>query len=439
MMDEIWKARRSGNELKRERDHRTPYERDRARLIHSKAFRRLQAKTQVLGIGEGDFHRTRLTHSMEVAQIATGLVQQLSQHSYESPLPLPERDLIETIAIAHDFGHPPFGHSGEIALNYAMREYGGFEGNGQSLRLLSRLETHTPPFGLDLTRRSLLGVLKYPRPFSEAQMFDSPPEAKAISLPKKNWKPPKCYLDTEKEIVTWLLSPISSLDREHFIEWEAPPIATKHGKTKYKSFDCSIMEIADDIAYGVHDLEDAIALGLVSRDDWNDALQKNTFYRDWPKSVGIPLDQIGEQLFTSEARKIAIGGIVHAMMISTHCERMGIFECAILDFRAVLNQHAREFLSVLQGLISERVIPRQTVQSLEYRGRYMVAQLFEALSSSPESLLPTQFAESVKAANSKQQRNRIVCDYIAGMTDHYATRIYQRLFIPGMGSVFEKL
>ena len=146
---------------------RSEYDRDEARVIHSAAFRRLQSKTQVLGLGESDFYRTRLTHSMEVAQIGRGLVQYLKENGdRETKIHLPCTSLISAICLAHDIGHPPFGHGGEVALNYCMRDYGGFEGNGQTLRILSKLEKYTDGFGINPTRRMLLGVLKYPVSYS---------------------------------------------------------------------------------------------------------------------------------------------------------------------------------------------------------------------------------------------------------------------------------
>ena len=159
---------RQHTEPARSNDSRTTYDRDRSRLIHSPSFRRLQAKTQVLDITEGEYHRTRLTHSMEVSQIARGLVQQLQQDYVGSELAdvLPPIELIETVAFAHDLGHPPFGHNGEVALNYKMQQpayghvgdesvLGGFEGNGQSLRLLTHLERRPVGAGLNLTRRKI--------------------------------------------------------------------------------------------------------------------------------------------------------------------------------------------------------------------------------------------------------------------------------------------
>jgi len=148
---------------------------------------------------------------MEVAQIGRGIVYQLlALYAYSSDMgivdSLPTPALIETIGFGHDLGHPPFGHSGEIALNYMMRNAGGFEGNGQSLRILARLELHTETyegkFGLDLSRRALLGILKYPAPFSKVNRGPfAPPVSKFSQLRANLWKPPKCYLDTERDMV----------------------------------------------------------------------------------------------------------------------------------------------------------------------------------------------------------------------------------------------
>src|SRR5690606_8443661 len=235
------------------------------RVIHSASFRRLQGKTQILNLGDSDFYRTRLTHSLEVAQIAAGLAQQLAQNfpGHPAVAALPGRNLIQAIACAHDLGHPPFGHGGEVALNYCMREHGGFEGNGQTLRLLSRLETYSASAGANLSRRTLLGVLKYPVAYSTVYQPGRVPRLRSDtvfvrSIDVQASAPPKCYLDTESSVVEWILSPLRPEDRAAFVEWEERP--GRHGRALHKSLDCSIMDVADDIAYGVHDLEDAIAL-----------------------------------------------------------------------------------------------------------------------------------------------------------------------------------
>lgn len=269
----IWEQTRVREARRDNADCRTQYSREYARLIHSSAFRRLQSKTQVLGLGESDFYRTRLTHSLEVMQIGGGIVDSLrtklksgSKREQNINNYLPDDKLIEAICLAHDLGHPPFGHGGEIALNYCMLDYEGFEGNGQTLRILSKLEKFKRGHGINPSRRLLLGVLKYPAPYS-ATVNQSiyPTESDRHStlfchLKSKNLKPPKCFLDDEKDVVDWILSELSASDRKLF--GQVNSIHEKHHETKYKGFDTSIMEIADDIAYGAHDLEDGIALGL---------------------------------------------------------------------------------------------------------------------------------------------------------------------------------
>ena len=161
---ELWEQRRSGGSPDRLKDHRSPYQRDRARVLHSEAFRRLQAKTQVHDVGSHDFHRTRLTHSLEVAQIGSGILAQLTRKQPQEMAPIAtETALIESLCLAHDLGHPPFGHGGEVALNYLMHEHGGFEGNGQTFRIVTKLEPYTKSKGMDLSRRTLLGTTQIPR------------------------------------------------------------------------------------------------------------------------------------------------------------------------------------------------------------------------------------------------------------------------------------
>src|SRR5688572_31103284 len=190
---------RFGADAARPSEVRTDYERDRARLIHSAAFRRLQGKTQVMGVGEGDFHRTRLTHSIECAQVGSGLLDQLlrSQGSVPDDLKkwMPPRALVEASCFAHDLGHPPFGHAGEQSLFREMRQHGGFEGNAHTLRVIARLEKYNAAdWGINPTRRLILGVLKYPACYSTFEFTNEE---------KFQWKPPKCYFDEESEIVAW--------------------------------------------------------------------------------------------------------------------------------------------------------------------------------------------------------------------------------------------
>jgi len=441
---EAWAARRSGSELHcPQGDYRDSFSRDRARVIHSAAFRRLQAKTQVLGIGEGDFHRTRLTHSMEAAQIARGIVRALQANkSTGQPWAawLPNPNLIETIALAHDLGHPPFGHGGEIALNYVMRDAGGFEGNGQTLRLLARTEAHTDGFGLDLTRRSLLGVLKYPVSYERARRTrPSSPPSSPRQLSRNDWKPPKCYMATEQDVIDWILHPFSDNDRLELAALKAEPTDTSHGKSKRHAFDTGIMELGDDIAYGIHDFEDAIALRLVDKTGW--AGIACAVDREWARTVGLAdFDKLEAELFdgSSHARKRAIGGLVHALIVSVEVSEDAALEHPLLRYQAALPEPARKFLDSFRSLVAERVIKTPQVQTLEYRGQQIVLHLFEALSGDPQRLLKANFALEHGAASSIDAKLRVICDYVAGMTDEYATRMYERLFVPRQGQFSDR-
>ena len=433
--------RRAPVGVNRKDDQREEYERDRARVIHSSAFRRLQAKTQILGVLEGDFHRTRLTHSMEVSQIGRGLVLSLLWRYPALTDILPGLEQIETTGLAHDLGHPPFGHGGEAALNYAMSKFGGFEGNAQTLRILTKLESHTPGHGLDLTRRALLGILKYPAPYSKLQRTELPEEnVKSVESDLHwEWQPPKCYLDAEQEALKWILDPLSESDKNNFCR-QTPPTQKNHGCTLYKALDSSLMNLADDIAYGVHDFEDGIVLRLLTREHWQEVVQ----YLDSKWAEDNDLLQIEKKLFNygenaGHDRKKAVGSIVHALISSVELKLNELFEEPLLCWNAVLPEEAQLFLKSLKETVFRHVIQLNTVQAATFRGRKIVMSLFEALSSEPEMLLPDSFQILWKESKSEQDQNRIVCDYIAGMTDQYANRFYERLFLPGHGSVFDRL
>lgn len=363
-----WQQRRSGTTKGRLNDTRSQYDRDRARIIHSAAFRRLQAKTQVFGLGHSDFYRTRLTHTMEVAQIARGIVQHLCSIDPANKKFLPPLDVIEAIAFAHDLGHPPFGHGGEVALNYAMREFGGFEGNGQSLRLIARIEPHTDGYGIDPTRRTQLGILKYPRPYSEARRRKLPRRASRFTQVKASeWKPPKCYLDSERDVVDWILAPFTAEDRDEFVRWdpESVPTDTANGKTLYKALDTTIMELADDIAYGVHDFEDAVALDLM--DERMGHLIFDDIDKEWAKTVAIHPNTLLAELFlpSNEGgnRKRAIGTLVHALISSITLVARGRFASPHLELKATLSAPAGKLLSAMQKAFETYVIGHSSVRT----------------------------------------------------------------------------
>ncbi len=436
-----WKERRAPAGIQRQEDQREEYERDRARVIHSSAFRRLQAKTQILGVLEGDFHRTRLTHSMEVAQIGRGLVLNLQKRFPELNDLLPRLEQIETTGLAHDLGHPPFGHGGETALNSAMADYGGFEGNGQTLRILTRLESHTPENGLDLTRRTLLGVLKYPAPYSNL-CITSPPETTDQSVDlnfQHTWEPPKCFLDTEQEVFNWILAPLSNSDQVRFCEY-THPTRHSHGRSVHKALDTSLMNLADDIAYGIHDFEDGIVLRLLTPEHWQEVAQQ--LDQKWAEKNDLL--KIETKLFTRTdnsgySRRQAVGALVHALISSAELKLNEEFEEPLLGWNVVLPEEPQRFLKALKEMVSRHVIQLNTVQAATFKGRKIVLSLFNALSAEPEMLLPSSFQLLWKEAKSDLQQKRIICDFIAGMTDQYANRFFERLFLPGHGSVFDRI
>ncbi|MCS3940342.1 dGTPase [Salinibacter ruber] len=437
-LEEKWTHRRSGGAPDRPEDPRSPYERDRSRLMHTSGFRRLQGKTQVLGVEESDFHRTRLTHSMEVAQIARGLVHILKER-YPDNQHIPSYSLIEATALGHDIGHPPHGHSGEIALNYVMRDHGGFEGNAQTLRLLGRQELYSDDYGLDLTRRALLGVLKYPASYSRVRQRKWPdPPSSPSELKRDNWTPPKCYFDEDQEIVDWILDPLPIEDREAFQSLSKTPSADGNGETQHKSLDASIMDVADDVAYGVHDLEDAIKLDLIEEQDLREKIEE-TLDPDWAKTVGISdPGTLAENLSRTSSRKQAVGKLVHAFLQSTRLDKKDTFDSPLLDLTVHMEEPARDFLNALDDLKVEKVIGRATTQQMEYRGRLLIVRLFEALASDPERLLKSWYREQYgrhEEAGDDRAAQRVICDYIAGMTDEYATEVYERLYTPGSGRV----
>lgn len=433
-----WGARRVPA-AERPNDSRDCWERDRSRVVHSSAFRRLQGKTQVLGIGEGDFHRTRLTHSMEVAQIGRGIVLHLRRaHEDQEPVQriLPTLTLIEVAGFAHDLGHPPYGHGGERALHSVMRPHGGFESNAQSLRILTRLQSHTPDHGLNLTRRALLAILKYPVPYSRLDDSTQPLSGDGAASATLMGSPPKCHFDSEREVVDWILRPFSASDRRLLDEIDT---ARTPPRAAHRSLDCRIMELADDISYGVHDFEDAVVLGLLDRDHW-------TIRPDLLAAAGVCpqeksevfLDDIFERrrgLRTGRRRR-AIGALVHALVTASAIKEDPLFEDPLLRWRVTLPPEADELLQTLQALLVRHVIDHPNVQTLETRGRHMVLRLFEALRVDPRRLLRPSFV--IQGENTGDW-DRAICDFIAGMTDGYAARLYERLFIPRHGSIFERL
>ena len=446
MDNKIWQERKftPSNEEKKG-DVRSEWERDYARLIHSSAFRRLQAKTQVLGLGESDFYRTRLTHSMEVAQIGIGILKFLQEKystNNEIKCALPTSALMGSICLAHDIGHPPFGHGGEVALNICMRGFGGFEGNGQTLRILSKLDKYTASNGMNPTRRLLLGVLKYPVNYSKLLVPDAYEELRQPKWLSKASKqhPPKCYLDDEEDLVNnWVLKPFASDERESFLAFEKDP-KTGHMKTKFHSLDTSIMELADDISYSLHDFEDAISLGMITLLDWK---KHNRGFEYKFNNCDINFETLTDNLFGEESykRKNAIGSLVNALITNTYVKDAGVPNAVspLIKWNAYLEENHEVMREHIFKLVKQKVIKSTNVQQLELKGQKIVIELFEALDSDPTRLLPSVTKLRYESASSPTEQKRVICDYVSGMTDDYAARLYEKIYYPHKGSIFDRL
>lgn len=436
-MDKVWLERRLEKVSKRQQDHRDPFQRDRARILHSAAFRRLQSKTQVMGSGQSDFYRTRLTHSLEAAQIGSGITAQLrGKYPTICQALFPATDsLIEAICLAHDIGHPPFGHGGEVALHYMMRDHGGFEGNGQTFRIVARLEPFSEHHGMNLCRRTLLGLMKYPKVLEQ---LNKPIRQNAIDnfrqLKTSEWQPPKGLYSDDSEIIDWLLTSLSLTDRELFQQVESRDNC--HHKTKFKSLDCSIMELADDIAYGIHDLEDAIVTGIVNQGDFESHVINKLKLLDDPW-LNEYSQTLTAKLFSEQhhLQKDAIGDLVNYLITAIELTDLNElnhninFEEKLLRYNATLPTITMQALQIFKDFVYNFVIKQTGIQRLEYRGQQIVMELFEALSSDPMRLLPSNSAKRWQhALNNNDNAHRVIADYVAGMTDEYASRLHQTLF-----------
>jgi len=446
-----WTQRYSDHlDAKPSRSARIVWQRDRARVIHSASFRRLQAKTQIFGLSDSDFYRTRLTHSMEVAQIGSGLVEQLltvgmdKQEGEANYVDwLPSFYLMEAICLAHDLGHPPFGHGGEVALNYMMRHYGGFEGNAQTFRILSKLGEYTPDNGLDLSRRTALGVLKYPAIYNDVistnteylAQLQQPQVDDFRTLQMNKWLPPKSLYLEEREEFDWVLAPFSAADKLNFTELANSK--SGHRKTQHKSFDTTLMELADDIAYGIHDLEDAVAMHLVPRGLWEAEVMETPIFQKY-KLWGADLSK---NLFScsSKDRKHAISKIVGVMIESVHIHEDLAFEHPLLRYQAQLGEGETAVLELLKKFVFQRVISLPEVKQMEYKGQLIVLELFKSLRANPKALLSGRAYRKYQRADTEQAKQRVIADYIGGMTNTYASRLYAKLFTPTQGSIFDRL
>ena len=390
---------------------RTDFARDRARLLHSSALRRLAAKTQVLSPAAGlDFARNRLTHSLEVAQVGRELATSLGL----------EPDVVDTACLAHDLGHPPFGHNGERALNTWAEDIGGFEGNAQTLRILTKLEPKVfgadgSAYGLNLTRASLDASCKYPWP-----------AAQAVTDPGGRAK--YGFFDDDGDAFVWLRQ--GAPDRQRCIESE-------------------VMDLSDDIAYSVHDFEDAIVNEYIdpaflsaraghssliaavqawagadfTLDDMSQAFDRLAAHRLWMSSWDGSRRDLGKlKNFTSQM-------IGHFAQSATQATREAYPQSSLIRFNAsvVVPHEVAAEIAVLKGVVAAFVMASDSRQPIYRKQRDVLTDLADELFRQGPDALDRGFADDWQLADNDAGRKRVIVDQVASLTDQSALAWHERL------------
>ncbi len=358
---------------------RTPFQRDRDRIIHATAFRRLKQKTQVFVAHEGDHYRTRLTHSLEVAQIARSAARTLGL----------DEDLAEAMALAHDLGHPPFGHAGEDQLHESMGDYDGFDHNAQTLRIVTKLERRYPAFdGLNLTWELLEGLVKHNGPLTGP--------------------------DTRIEML-----PAAFRDFEHIEDLEPG---------QYAGPEAQLAALADDIAYNNHDIDDGINAGLFTIEDMLDL----PLVGDVFAAVRGDYPDLENTLVVYEAVRRLIGVWINDLVGETQRRIKEHKPESAADVRAMerplvaFSDELQEQQMALRGFLHERMYKHYKVNRMRSQAKRILSDLFDVFFDEPDTLPPPWRADANAASDTG--RARLVCDYIAGMTDNYAIDEHKRLF-----------
>lgn len=412
-------------------DRRSPFERDRSRIIHSAAFRSLQGKTQIFEPHAADFMRSRLTHSIEVSQIGRGLAKRFGVPG----------SLVETACLAHDLGHPPFGHTGEAALNEKMHEtlndqvidHGGFEGNAQTYRIVTRIEPkHKDYDGLDLCRASVLSLIKYP--------FKRNEETKGAKFLYRD--------DTGDGEMEWVFE---GSDRTLLEEPDPRPPRT---------LPCQLMDWADDIAYSVHDLEDGIAAGLLRPSTWRSDHFMETVYKSVKNAPNVWIDgedppdeaEVAELLggladvlapwepeiplnVIRELSRELINGFVVAGDLVQDGSGASLF-----DFRLQIPRETRVRNQVLKAITIEYLLKSDVTAGSFFKGHEILDRLFMAFLASCHAdrprdrylLFPRRLRPRLREVSDNQsEMRRLICDYLGGLTEGQVRKLYARFFEPG--------
>jgi len=360
--------------------NRTPFQRDRDRIIHSTGFRRLKHKTQVFVFHVGDHYRTRLTHSLEVAQIARSICRALGLNE----------DLSEALALAHDLGHTPFGHAGEDALNHAMERFGGFDHNAQTLRILTRLERRYAEFdGLNLTWEALEGVVKHNGPLT------GPLAANAGPVP----------------------GPIADYNRRHDLELDT-----------YPGPEAQIAALSDDIAYNNHDIDDGLRAGLFTVADLAGLPMVGSMFGE----VAERYPAIEESRLIHECVRRLIDRMVSDLLAETRARLAAAAPASAAEIRR-LGRPVAAFSAAMVGnnaalkkFLFDRMYRHYKVDRMATQAKRVVADLFDLFLAEPAQL-PAPWRERAEGAGSPRTA-RLVADYIAGMTDRFALGEHRRLF-----------
>ena len=357
---------------------RSDFQRDRDRIVHSSAFRRLVYKTQVFVNHEGDLFRTRLTHSLEVAQLGRSIARALQL----------DEDLVEAICLAHDLGHTPFGHAGQDALNECMRPHGGFEHNLQSLRVVDRLEERYPAFdGLNLTFETREGILKHCSR-SNAELLNAR-EPSGVA--------------------------------QRFIDGTQP------------SLEAQLCNLADAIAYNAHDVDDGVRSGLITMAQLRDAVPLFARYyedtlADWPQ-LAVP-DAQRKLLYESIRRMLSeqVYDVIHSSRARLESAKVDSVLNVRLHGQLLIvfsDEMKAESQRLKQFLFKQLYRHPQVMQTMD-GAQQVVRELFTAYMVEPERMKP-RFVQRVREASTLNDRARVVADFIAGMTDRYAAREHEQI------------
>ncbi len=399
-------------------DHRTLFQIDRDRIIHTSAFRSLQNKTQVFFSGDYDFYRTRLTHSIEVAQIGRSICNRLQKTSdalcddYYI-----DADLVEAACLSHDIGHPPFGHTGERTLHRLMQPYGGFEGNAQTLRILTQTIFETGR-GMKPSRALVDGVLKYKTLFGELE------------------RQMNHFLYREQK--QWL---------DFVVDGDNFPDDLKPGKERnaFRSIECQIMDWADDTAYSLNDIADGIHAGFINIE----RIEK------WAESQGLEEFESGQiEVLIEAIRKgtieVAVGRKIGDFIAAVSLVGSDGFLSETTNrhsYQLQIDPQIKMICSLYKQLSFDLVFRSQQLQQLDRKSDFILTRLFDVFAeyyivpTIPKPghycLLSESDEEQIFAADSESARARLVCDILARMTDGVASRTYKRLFDADFGSIVD--